>query len=209
MPYRLIIFDFDCTLADSGDRVIGFINSLAEKHGFRRSTPAEVEAMRSMGNREIMKRMGVRPWRLPGIARDLRRLSEEAAATTALFAGASDLLAALEARGIEIAIVSSNSEVAVRRVLGPENEGRIGYYGCGASLFGKAPVFRALLRRARIRPAEVLCVGDETRDIEAARKAGLAAAAVTWGIATADALTAMAPDFVVGSFDELQGIVIT
>jgi phosphoglycolate phosphatase len=42
------------------------------------------------------------------------------------------------------------------------------------------------MRRAGAQRSETLCVGDEVRDIEAARKAGLPAAAVAWGYATRD-----------------------
>jgi phosphoglycolate phosphatase len=43
-------------------------------------------------------------------------------------------------------------------------------------------------------PQEVLLVGDSTIDIETARRAGLAVAAVTWGYHDRAALAAAGPD---------------
>jgi len=45
----------------------------------------------------------------------------------------------------------------------------------------------------------MLYVGDEIRDIRAARKVGIAVAAVTWGFNSQEALAAENPDFLVDS----------
>ncbi len=60
-----------------------------------------------------------------------------------------------------------------------------------------------MLQRAGIAPAQALAIGDEVRDIEAARTAGIACAAVTWGYAAADALRAMKPDMVFERVEEI------
>jgi phosphoglycolate phosphatase len=103
------------------------------------------------------------------------------------------MLRRLDRRGVKLAVVSSNSEATVRRVLGPELAGLISHYACGASAFGKAAKFRAVVKKAGVSPADVLCIGDETRDVEAARQAGLAAGSVTWGYATGAILAAQRP----------------
>ena len=207
MSYKLVIFDFDCTLADSADCVLSLMNSVARKHRFRETTPEEVDELRGVGNREIMARLNVQRWRLPFIARDLRRLSAESAADISLFDGAADLIADLAGSGILTAIVSSNAEATVRQVLGPEVAARIGQFNCGAAMFGKARKLKGVVRAAGVRTAEVLCVGDETRDIEAAKAAGLASAAVTWGVHKPEALRAFAPDYLVTSFAELRNVI--
>jgi len=76
-------------------------------------------------------------------------------------------------------VVSSNSEEVIRRVLGPELAELISLYACGASLFGKARKFKQVTARGVSRD-KVICIGDETRDIEAARAVGLDCGAVGW-----------------------------
>lgn len=207
MAYRLVIFDFDGTLADSASWMLKVLNRVAAKHRFRSVTEEEAQMLRGLGNREILAYLGVQKWRLPWIAGDMRSRSAAMASEIPLFAGVAGLIADLWGRGIVIAVVSSNSEATIRQVLGPENAARIAHYRCGVSLFGKARKLRELVRQIGAVRDEVLCVGDETRDIEAARAAGLAIASVTWGYATADALRACEPTLMVGSIDELAAAI--
>ena len=58
-------------------------------------------------------------------------------------------------------------------------------------------------RRAGVKPAQVISIGDEVRDIEAARNAGIACAAVSWGYAAPAALRALAPDHMFDQMDEI------
>lgn len=191
--YRLIIFDFDGVLADSAPWFVGVLNSLADRHRFRRVDAAEIETLRSLGNREIMKRLGVSRWRLPFIAADMKgRMSRDIGAIR-LFDGVGDMLAALDEAGLRLAVVSSNDEANVRAVLGPKLVARIDDFDCGAGMFGKPAHFRRVIRRAGVTPAQTLCIGDEPRDGEAAAKVGAAFGAVSWGYATAESLARANP----------------
>jgi phosphoglycolate phosphatase len=154
----------------------------------------EVAQLRDQGNREIVRYLGVPAWKTPFIAARMRKQAAQAASRLKLFKDVPSLLWELKARGVTLAVVSSNSEAVVRRVLGPQLAGLIDHYACSASIFGKAAKFRSVMRRAGVRRSETLCVGDEVRDIEAARKAGLPAAAVAWGYATREILAAQKPE---------------
>ena len=129
---------------------------------------------------------------MPLIARHARILSKRDRAQIALFPGVDTMLAELTAAGIQLAVVSSNSEETVRHVLGPENTARITYYACGSSVFGKQAHVRRVLKRSGVRPAAALCIGDEIRDYEAATAVGMPFGAVAWGYTTVEALTACA-----------------
>jgi phosphoglycolate phosphatase len=111
-----------------------------------------------------------------------------------LFPGTPDLLEQLAATGVKIALVTSNAEANARKILGAEHAARIDFYACGSSLFGKAPKFRRVLRKMGIPATATLAVGDETRDIDAAREVGMRAGSVLWGYASEEVLTALNPD---------------
>ena len=89
------------------------------------------------------------------------------------------------------------------RILGRHHAELVHFYECGAALFGKARKLRRVARRAGVAPNQAVVIGDETRDIEAAKAAGMASAAVGWGYATPEALASFAPTLAVGSVDEL------
>lgn len=194
MRYRLLIFDFDGTLADSFPWFVATINTVADRFGFRKIDDGEFDLLRGLSAREMVRRLGIPTWKLPLIARHMQKLKSRDRDAIALFPGVDTLLRQLAEHGVVLAIVSSNSEDNVRRILGPELTPLIHHYACGASLFGKTSSFRKVLRRSGIAPREALCVGDELRDLEAARETGIPFGAVTWGYTTADALRAHAPE---------------
>jgi phosphoglycolate phosphatase len=207
MRYSLLILDIDGTLADSFPWFLRHVNGVADKFGFRRIAAGDVEALRRAGPREILKRLDVPVWKLPLIARHMRRLKAAHLDDIPLFAGVDVLLQALAARGTVLAIVSSDSEANARRALGPDNAKLISHYVCGASLFGKAALFKRVLKMARVPAAAALCIGDEIRDLKAARQAGIAFGAVAWGYASAEALRARGPDLVFVSMADIAGCV--
>lgn len=204
--YKLVIFDFDGTLADSAPWFMRVLNDLADEHRFKRVSDQEIEMLRDKSNREIMRYLGIRFWQMPAIARDMRKRSAEASGEIRLFDGIPELLKGFRKNGTQIAIVSSNGEETVRRVLGASSA-LVDHYSCGASLFGKAAKFRALQRKLKLRPDEVLAVGDEGRDVEAAHQAGFVSAAVTWGYATEAALRRCSPTFLANTVAELISLV--
>jgi phosphoglycolate phosphatase len=194
MRYRLCIFDFDGTLVDSFPWFMRVVNDVANKYRFRPIDPRNVDALRGKSAREMIRHLGVAAWKLPLIANDMRRRKSRALAETPLFRGADLMLTELHAGGVTLAIASSDSERNIRTRLGPELAGLIAIYECGASLFGKAAKFRKVLRRSGYGPDRAISIGDEIRDIEAAREAGVACGAVAWGYTRPDALVAHAPD---------------
>ena len=102
-----------------------------------------------------------------------------------------------------IAVVSSNSEENIRLVLGAELCELIGAFNCGASMFGKASKFRKVLKRLGAKPGETISIGDEIRDLDAAREVGLATGVVCWGYTAPEALRSQKPDVV---FETVEAI---
>jgi phosphoglycolate phosphatase len=191
---RLVIFDFDGTLSDSGDWFLSVIDQLARRFNFRTVAPDQVEMLRHKSSREVIDFLGISRWKMPLIARHLRKLVGRNAHQIELFPGTPDLLERLADTGVKIALVTSNSEANARKILGEEHAARIDFYACGSSLFGKAPKFRRVLRKMGIPAAQALAIGDETRDVDAAREVGMRAGSVLWGYASETVLTALEPD---------------
>lgn len=193
-PYRLVIFDFDGTLADSFDWLVAHFNAAAGRFGYRPFDLADLPQLRGMNSRELMRRQSVPVWKLPAIAVYFRQCQGENLSAIPLFDSVAETIEALHERGVKLALVTSNAESNVRQVLGANLSRRIDHFDCGSSLFGKAAKFRRLVRSAGVKPAQVLSIGDELRDIEAARAVGLNCGAVMWGYADPARLSQERPD---------------
>jgi len=209
VTYRLVIFDFDGTLADTFPWFVSVIDEVADKFQFQRLPKEKIEALRRYDARELLKSYDVPLWKVPMIARHLKGLMARDRGQIELFAGADLLLRRLTERGIKVALASSNSYENVTGILGPERTAMIADFECGVSIFGKAAKLRKIVRRNGVEPAATLCIGDEIRDIEAARDAKVAFGAVTWGYTCAEALAARSPEVLFSSMDEILSALCT
>lgn len=166
---------------------------MAEALDLQHIVPEELPRLRGLGARALMRHFGLPAWRLPQVAIRLHALQARDIGEIRLFDGVEEMLAGLAARGVTLAIVTSNAEGNVRDVLGPRNAARIARFACGAPILGKASRLRKVLRATGTAPQDALAIGDELRDLEAARRAGIPAGAVTWGFANVEALRAAGP----------------
>lgn len=209
VPVKVVIFDFDGTLADSLPFFRATFAEVADRHGFRSFAPEELDELRSLSAREIMARAGVPLWKVPAIATDFRRRMAERIGEIALFPGIEEALRGLQASGVRIAIATSNSEANVRAVLGSELQRTVSHFACGIALFGKARKLRQIIRSVGVQAGDAILVGDELRDLEAARSAGIPFAAVSWGYTEPDALRRAGPDRFVTNIEDLAPILLS
>ena len=166
MTYRLAIFDFDGTLADSFPFFLSVFNTIADRHAFRRIDIEHAGELRHYSVRQMMDHVGMPAWKLPLASRTFMDMMKESAHTVPLFDGIADTLRHLHACGMALSVVSSNSEHNVRTVLGPELAGLIQRFDCGMSVFGKASRIRAVLKACGVAPADALYIGDQATDVE-------------------------------------------
>lgn len=194
MSYRLAIFDFDGTLADSFPFFIRVFNQLAQQHGFKQMDPDSAHALRGYDARQMMDHVGLPAWKLPFVAKSFIALMRENVAAIKTFDGVGDVLSHLVHRGVAVAIVSSNSYDNVSTVLGPESARLVNHFECGMSIFGKSSRIEKALHRAATLSHDAIYIGDQVTDLEASRKVGVAFGAVSWGYGTIESLREHSPE---------------
>src|SRR5690606_12669730 len=118
--YELVVFDMDGTLVDSFGFFIRMHNLLSAKYCFQPLEPHNVELLRHLSPREIMAHVGMPRWKLPFVARDFVRLMRLHGQDIHMFPGVDNVLRDLHARGIKLAVVTSNSVENCRRILGED-----------------------------------------------------------------------------------------
>lgn len=179
------------------------LNGIADEFNFRRVDESEIAEMRRHGPRELLKRLDIPMWKVPGIARYMRKLKAQHIEDIPLFPDSREMLLTLANKNRTLVLVSSDHEENVRRQLGEQTAALFAHFDCGASLFGKAAKFRRAMKRFGTGATETISIGDEIRDIDAARSAGIACGAVTWGYADPSALRSHDPDMMFESFAEI------
>lgn len=201
---KLVIFDFDGTLADSFPWFIQSYNEVARKHHLKEIAPEQIASFRGHTVREMMQYVGMPVWKMPFVVNDFRSMMQDNLKSIRLFDGIDVVLRTLSEQGIALAIVSSNALDNIQPVLGTENTRLIRHFNCGVSVFGKADKLLKAVRACDVQPNEAVYLGDQTTDMEAAKKAGIACGAVSWGYNTIDALRQHGPDF---AFDNVMDII--
>jgi phosphoglycolate phosphatase len=193
MRYPLVLWDFDGTLADTLPSLLRIYNGLAARHGLR--VVEDPAAIRDVPLRDLLRQQRVSPVRLPRIAREVFTALHHEVAGLRLFDGLAGVLREVRRSGRTMGVLSSNTAANIRTCLWANEVGELFDSVTGYSrLFGKARALRKLLKARAVDRRDVLYVGDEVRDVEAARGAGVAVAAVTWGFNTGALLARHGPD---------------
>ncbi len=205
MPYKLVIWDFDGTLADSLAAAVVIFNRLAHELGYKPLT--DIATARTIGTRQFLKQHGISLWRLPRLVRKYHTAAALEADKLKLFPDLAPVLTHLANQGIRLGVLSSNTEDNIRRCLRTNHVEEAFVFVVGyPRFFGKGKALRRIVREENRAVEEVLYIGDEVRDIEAARKAGVTVAAVTWGFHAEQLLRASAPDHLVTAPGQLLEI---
>jgi phosphoglycolate phosphatase len=208
LKYRLAIFDSDGTLADTLPWMRNVFNELADEYHFRRVAPEEFGRYRDLHGKALLDTMQLPLWKLPIIVRAMRKRMALYDGELHPFPGVPGMLRELRDGGIEVAIVSSNARCNVERILGPENTALVNQFSCGVSMFGKAVKLKQLIARSDVSPHEAIYIGDEIRDGEAARKAGVTFGAVAWGQHSEAALRAQQPEHFFNSVPDIARVLL-
>jgi len=77
LKYRVIVFDFDGTLADSFPFLVSVANTLADRFGFRRIAESEIATLRTYDTRRLLRHVGLPLWKVPLLAASFRTLMSE------------------------------------------------------------------------------------------------------------------------------------
>jgi len=190
---KLLVFDFDGTIADTLQASLCILNKMAAEFGYRPLMDSEVKVAREMGTRQFMRYLGISAAHLPKISLKGFRLLRSRIDDVLPIRGMPELLLELRGRGIPMGILTSNSEENVSTFLHRHRLEVFSFTHSSSHLFGKAREIKTILRRNQLSAQEIIFVGDETRDVEAAQQIKVPIIAAGWGYNSYRALEARKP----------------
>lgn len=184
----VVLFDLDGTLLDSAPDFVATIAVLAGRHGLPAAGMEVIRPVVSKGSRAMLAAA------FPQLAQAEREaLVPDFLATyqgligqhAVLFEGVAAMLAALDNAGTIWGIVTNKPEYLARDILPQQGwVERCSVLVGGDTLAEKKPHPLPLLHAAAqlgTDPQRCVYVGDDERDIQAARAAGMPSVAVLWG----------------------------
>ncbi|MBI4987996.1 MAG: HAD-IA family hydrolase [Rhodocyclales bacterium] len=184
-----VLFDLDGTLADTAADLGAVLNRLRSEAG---QAPLPAETIRPHVSKGVRGLLGIGFALAPGDdrytelhQRFLACYGESLCVATTLFEGIEELLDSLEAQGIKWGVVTNKTSRYTLPVM--EALGLVRRAACivsGDSSPRPKPAPDPLLLASTIAGADAarcLYVGDDIRDMQAARAAGMGAIAAAWG----------------------------
>ena len=208
MHKKLALFDFDGTIAASVGVGVSIFNKMAREHGFSEITPEKVPMLRESGARQVARELGIPHMKIPMVVRRLRKELKEHINTVPPVAGIKPILIALKKNGCELGIVTSNSKANVKAFLKKNKLEFFDYIRAGSGVFYKASAIRKTIAHHRLDGHEPIFIGDEIRDVIAAKKNNMTVIAVTWGTNSRSGLEKENADFIVDTIEELGTILL-
>ncbi len=202
-PPITIIFDFDGTIAQTLHLLLYLPEELLSLTVLEKITHTEIDYLKRHGIRKFLRLLKVSPLHLPKLITELQRLFSHHLQNIPLVEGISDVLKSLHDRQSQIGIISSNTRPNIEAYLELHQLKMVSFVYADRSIFGKHRVITRALKENGIEPKATLYIGDEVRDIEAAKKSGVRSAAVTWGFSHRETLEKAQPDWLVTNPSEL------
>ncbi len=209
MNKKMIVFDLDGTLVDTRAFVIDALNKCSVSFKYEKLDELDVRKLRSTRSIHFLRTLGIPLWKGPKLIASIQRMLSREIADMSFVRGMSEALLTLKQEGYILGVATSNSAKNVRLFF-EKYEGKYFHFKkANIFVFGKHRALRRIGRTYGLHRDNIYYVGDETRDIIAAKKAGVRVIAVTWGFNSRDILSTLEPDYIADSPEEILQFVRT
>lgn len=210
--YRLVIFDFDGTLADTSECIVKTAQRTMERLGLPMRSEWEIKQTIGLPLEECFRRLvgENRADNLIERCTDYYReefftLQEQ---TIRLFPGVKGWLQRLKDEGVKIAIATSRGGKSLGMLCDQLGIGDFITMRMSSDLVTEkkpAPeMVERILAELKFSPDETLVVGDTVYDIEMGQRAGCDTCGVTWGNQSEDELKTLNPTMIISEIQNQE-----
>ncbi len=202
---KTLLFDFDGTIADSFGTVVEIFYELTGHP--RIDDPKRVQELRRLPMLKVAKELRISPLKIPNLLVKGRAMMRQHIDDIPVCKGMDAEIKALHKAGYKMYVLSSNSAPNVRKFLKHYdlNDYFKRVYG-GVGLLNKSGALKKVMRQNHLKPEDCIYVGDEARDVEGARRAGVQMIAVAWGYNDPALLANHHPDAIIKNAHEITEI---
>lgn len=202
-----LIFDFDGTLVDSFDKAIDKFNNLAEELNFRKIHSVEITKLKDLSSQELIKYLQIPMYKLPTVLYKARKHMNSKILTLSPCLNIRKVLQKFHDANFTFGILTSNSAENVTAWLDANEMTQFfNFIHVESNYFGKSRIIKKILKKYGINKSHAYYIGDETRDIDAARKNDIFSIAVTWGFNSEKILLQHQPHYIARRAEDLLKI---
>ena len=200
---KLLILDFDGTLVDSWKVIYGIMKSVIEDEGYSLDKSFK-EDLGDWPTRVHLAKIGIKK----NIDWMMKKIGVKILISIPKLKPASNI-GSLEKIKIPKVILSNNSNFLIRAFLELHRIGFIDEIHTPSEFHKKSEGIRLILKEGKLKPSEVIYVGDRDKDILAARKLNCFSVAISNEISwnSRKELLKSRPDFIISNLRELKKIV--
>lgn len=213
--YRLVLFDFDGTLAITDRAIVACMQQTFQVFDIPSPGETEIKATIgfSLGEAFQLLSRAITPEQIPEWIRTYRSFYPQIdAAISVLFPGVKSLLQTSEAEGLKLVVVSNKYHKVLHAALDRFGIRSLVQLAIGADQINPSKPDPALFYKLiqpfflDISPPEVLVVGDTAVDLQFAGNSGLDCCWTTYGYGNRQQCLALQPNFVIGDILQLSSI---
>lgn len=204
---KCVVFDFDGTLADTEGFLRHIYSDIARE---KKWVALDRKKFRNLFTASIWDAAlwaRFRPWRLAHLVNQSRLRLQARSDEIAVFPGMKEVIKKLDKDGFDIYALSRNWQSTVQLVVDKNGLGSVVHVMEKPGFFSKHKSVRKLLEQKNYQKDVTWMVGDEVRDLYAAKRAGVPFIAVTWGFQDQKTLKTFKPSAIAKKPEDILKIV--
>jgi len=201
-----LIFDFDGTLADTLAFTINAASEINRSLHLLSDEKIDFEKFRSTDTIEFFKDLEIPTYKLLFFLYKYQRKQSREIDKVRVFQRLPEVLKNLKKNGVGLGIATSNSTKNVKLFLKNNNLDMFDFIYSSIDYFHKNRIIERAIKKYGMEKENVIYVGDEIRDIKAAKEAGIKVASVTWGYNFENVLSKYKPDFIINRPEDLLNL---
>lgn len=201
---KIAVFDFDGVLVDSRKAIYEAISEISK---IKKVPILTKEELLNYSTKELLKKLKIRWYETPRFYKLARKIVNLNKDYIVIEPHILETFQEINLDKISIIILSSNSTNLISECITKYlNKIKITEIIGDISLFKKSRRIKKIIREYNIKNKDIIYIGDEIRDIIAAKKAKISSIAVLWGKENETLLAKENPTFIVKNGIELSHI---
>jgi len=193
--FSTVIFDFDGVIGNTVDEIKNIVVDLYEEFRHEKVNPKDIQRFIDEGVIQVIKELKIPLAKVPYFERRVRDDLSLRIENVKIFKDIKKVLNQIKKEDYTLGILSSNSLKNLKKIFQKNQIDFFDFIYSGSSFFGKGKVLATLIKKKGLNPKETVYIGDEIRDIQAAKQNKVGIIAVGWGYNNEKVLKKQKPDF--------------